>query len=75
MTQTPTQDQAVLEYLLLGLPLTQYTANYRLKPAVSRLAAVINRLEQKRGWLGWIKHEDKTIKNNGVVKNITVYKL
>lgn len=61
MTPT-TQDTRVLDWLLLGLPLTQYEANYNKQLAVSRLASIINRLE-KNGWSGFIKHENVKVKN------------
>lgn len=69
-----TQDQQVLEWILTGTPLTQYDGNYRMKPAVSRVPSIINRLE-KNGWKGFIQHKVVTIKKDGVVCNITSYRL
>jgi hypothetical protein len=74
--KTQTQDQQVLEWILTGTPISQYDANYKLKPAVSRLAAIILRLEKQRGWRGFIRHEDVVIKNeSGISTCITRYRL
>lgn len=71
---TQTQDERVLEWLLTGTPLTQYDGNYHMKPAVSRVPAIINRLE-KKGWKDFIQHKVVTIKKDNVACNITAYHL
>lgn len=73
MTHEP-QEQRVLEWLLTGTRLTQYDGNYHMKPAISRVPAIINKLE-KKGWKGFIQHTVVTIKKEGVNCNITAYHL
>lgn len=72
----PTQEDIVLEWLLLGLPITQYEANYNPRIGVSRLPAIIHKLENKRGFKGWINHEDIQVKNRfGKSTTVTRYSL
>lgn len=69
------QDERILEWLLTGLPITQFDANYRLKPAVSRLSAIILKIE-KYGFKGWIDHKRLTVKNSdGESVSVTQYSL
>lgn len=72
--KAPTQDEIVLKLILDGKKVTQYYANYKLKPAISRIPAIIHKIENK-GFKGYIQHTDITIKKHGRVSNVTVYHL
>lgn len=68
------QDSRVLAWLKTHGSITQAQANYRMKPGISRLSAIIKRLEDNKGIK--IKHEDELLKVDGkAIATITRYSL
>lgn len=66
-----TQDELVLNHLLSGEPLTSIQA-IRMY-GITRLAAIVERLEKRDNWRGWFHHINSTVKKNGKKVTFTIY--